>query len=148
MNKINFFSENIPFTLSKKTLIRSWLLKCAKSEKQTISELNYIFCSDNYLKKINKQFLNHNYFTDVITFPTSTPNDKTISGDIFISIDRVRDNAKTYGVKINDELHRVMVHGLLHLCGYGDKTSCGGEDYAGERGFLFGAAAVGGGGRR
>lgn len=123
MNKINFFSENIPFTLSNKTLVRSWLLKCAKSEKQTISELNYIFCSDNYLKKINKQFLNHNYFTDVITFPTSAPNAKTISGDIFISIDRVRDNSKTYGVRVNDELHRVMVHGLLHLCGYGDKTA-------------------------
>lgn len=121
MNKINFFSENIPFTLSNKTLIRSWLLKCAAREKQTISELNYIFCSDNYLRKINKQFLNHDYFTDIITFPTTTPGDKNISGDIFISIDRVRDNAKSYGVSVNEELHRVMVHGLLHLCGYGDK---------------------------
>ncbi|HMT27674.1 MAG TPA: rRNA maturation RNase YbeY [Bacteroidia bacterium] len=123
MHKINFFSENIPFTLTNKTLIRSWLLKCAKSEKQTISELNYIFCSDNYLKKINKQFLNHNYFTDIITFPTSPAGEKNISGDIFISIDRVRENAKTYGVRINKELNRVMVHGLLHLCGYKDKTS-------------------------
>ena len=123
MHKINFFSENIPFTLTNKTLIRSWLLKCAKSEKQTISELNYIFCSDNYLKKINKQFLNHNYFTDIITFPTSPAGEKNISGDIFISIDRVRENAKTYGVRINEELNRVMVHGLLHLCGYKDKTS-------------------------
>ena len=123
MAEINFFTESITFTLKNKTLLRSWLLKCAKSEKQTISELNYIFCSDNYLKKINKQFLNHNYFTDVITFPTSTPGDKTISGDIFISIDRVRDNAKTYGVRVNDELHRVMVHGLLHLFGYKDKSN-------------------------
>ncbi len=123
MNKIHFFSENIPFTLSNKTLIRSWLLKCAASEKQTISELNYIFCSDKYLRKINKKFLNHDYYTDIITFPTSMPGDKNISGDIFISIDRVRDNAKSYGVRVNEELHRVMVHGLLHLCGYGDKTS-------------------------
>lgn len=123
MAEINFFTESIVFTLKNKTLLRSWLLKCAKSEKQTIAELNYIFCSDNYLKKVNKQFLNHNYFTDVITFPKSTPGDKSISGDIFISIDRVRDNAKTYGVRVNEELHRVMVHGLLHLLGYGDKSA-------------------------
>ena len=123
MPEINYFTESINFTLKNKRLIRSWLLKCAASEKQNISELNYIFCSDNYLKRINKQFLNHYYFTDIITFPTSAPGDKNISGDIFISIDRVRDNAKSYGVGVNEELHRVMVHGLLHLCGYGDKTS-------------------------
>jgi len=123
MKNIIYFSEDTSFTLRTKTTTRSWLLKCAKSEKQNILELNYIFCSDNYLKKINKQYLNHDYFTDIITFPTAAPGDKNISGDIFISIDRVRDNAKTYGVKTNEELHRVMVHGLLHLCGYGDKTS-------------------------
>lgn len=123
MKNIIYFSEDTSFTLRTKTTTRSWLLKCAKSEKQNILELNYIFCSDNYLKKINKQYLNHDYFTDIITFPTAAPGDKNISGDIFISIDRIRDNAKTYGVKTNEELHRVMVHGLLHLCGYGDKTS-------------------------
>ena len=123
MKNIIYFSEDTSFTLRTKTTTRSWLLKCAKSEKQNILELNYIFCSDNYLKKINKQYLHHDYFTDIITFPTAAPGDKNISGDIFISIDRVRDNAKTYGVKTNEELHRVMVHGLLHLCGYGDKTS-------------------------
>lgn len=123
MAEIFFFTESINFTLKNKKHLRSWLIKCAANEKQNISELNYIFCSDNYLRKINKQFLNHDYFTDIITFPTSTPGDKNISGDIFISIDRVRDNAKSYGVRINEELHRVMVHGLLHLCGYGDKTA-------------------------
>ncbi len=138
MAEINFFTESTIFTLKNKTHLRSWLLKCAKSEKQTISELNYIFCSDNYLKKINKQFLNHNYFTDVITFPTSLPGDKAISGDIFISIDRVRDNAKTYGVRVNDELHRVMVHGLLHLCGYGDKTSSQEKTMRGKENYYLG----------
>ncbi len=119
---INFFSEDVTFILKNKTLLRSWLVKCAFSEKRKIDALNYIFCSDKYLKKINKQSLNHDYFTDIITFSTSEPGDKTISGDIYISIDRVKENATTYGVRINEELHRVMAHGLLHLCGYGDKS--------------------------
>lgn len=122
MAEIIFFTESIIFTLKNKNHLRSWLLKCALSEKKKIHSLNYIFCSDSYLRKLNKQFLDHDYFTDIITFPTSIPGEKSISGDIFISIDRVRDNAKTFGVRINEELHRVMVHGLLHLCGYGDKT--------------------------
>lgn len=122
MSVINFFNEGISYTLRNKTLLRSWLVKCAFAEKRKIDTLNYIFCSDNYLKKINKQYLNHDYFTDIITFSTSDPGDKTISGDIYISIDRVKENAATYGVRINEELHRVMAHGLLHLCGYGDKS--------------------------
>lgn len=119
---INFFTESTNFNLRNKTIIRSWLVKCSKQEKKSFGELNYIFCSDNYLRKINKQYLNHDYFTDIITFPTSAPNENLISGDIFISIDRVRENAKTYRVKVDEELHRVMAHGLLHLCGYGDKS--------------------------
>ena len=119
---INFFSEDISFNLKDKTVLRNWLIKAAHNEKHKVSELNYVFCSDAYLKKINKQFLNHNYFTDIITFPSSEPGDKNISGDIFISIDRVKENAGIYEVNFKDELHRVMIHGLLHLCGYGDKS--------------------------
>jgi rRNA maturation RNase YbeY len=122
MNQIHFFSDAIPFQLKYRTLIRSWLLKCASAERKKVEALNYIFCSDKYLRKINRQYLNHNYFTDIITFSASESDHKIISGDIYISIERVRYNAKYYGAKVNEELHRVMVHGLLHLCGYNDQT--------------------------
>lgn len=119
---INFFSEGITFNLKNKTLFRKWLFNCAASEKKTIESLNYIFCSDNHLKKINRQYLKHNYFTDIITFPSSEKNVKNISGDIFISIERVKENAQLYKVVFADELKRVMAHGLLHMCGYRDKS--------------------------
>jgi probable rRNA maturation factor len=122
MKTINFFSESIPFQLKNKTNIRKWLLKCAGAEKKSVGELNYIFCNDRFLRKMNKQFLAHDYFTDIITFPSTEPGKKFIGGDIFISIDRVRDNSKTFKVTVNEELYRVMAHGLLHLCGYNDKT--------------------------
>jgi rRNA maturation RNase YbeY len=120
-NQVHFFTEDISFILRNKKFIRDWLGKCARKEGKKSVSLNYIFCSDQYLKKINRKFLNHNYLTDIITFP-SGKNKSKISGDIFISIDRVRDNARVYGEKVTDELHRVMVHGLLHLCGYRDKA--------------------------
>lgn len=119
---INFFSEGITFVLKNKLQHRSWLVKCALAEKKNINTLNYIFCSDNYLKKINRQYLNHNCFTDIITFPVAEEIKKDISGDIFVSIDRVKDNAKLFETAFADELKRVMAHGLLHLCGLGDKT--------------------------
>ncbi len=119
---INFFLEDISFLLKNKTQLRSWLVKCASLKKKKIDCLNFIFCSDSYLKKMNRKYLNHDYFTDIITFPSSSPGEKSISGDIYISIDRIKDNAQQYGIKFSDELHRVMVHGLLHLCGFGDKT--------------------------
>ena len=118
--QINFFSEDVTLNLKNKTIIRAWLIKSASAERRKIDSLNYIFCSDRYLKKINSRYLKHNYFTDIITFPTSDPDDKNISGDIFISIDRVKENAATYGVRTYEELHRVLIHGLLHLCGYDD----------------------------
>ena len=119
---INFFSEDVKFILKNKTSTRSWLIKCAFAEKKKIDSLNYIFCSDTHLKKINKQYLNHNYFTDIITFPTSETGAKNFSGDIYISIERVKENAGFYKVNFSEELHRVMAHGLLHLCGYCDKS--------------------------
>ena len=100
--------------------VSKWITSTAKSEKKKVGEICYIFCSDNYLLKINKQYLKHNTYTDIITFDYSYDN--LISGDIFVSIDRVRDNAKQLGIQFENELHRVMIHGILHLAGYNDKT--------------------------
>ncbi|WP_299248341.1 rRNA maturation RNase YbeY [uncultured Cytophaga sp.] len=118
---IHFFTEDITYQLRQRTEIRSWLNTIAKKEKYSILELNYIFCSDEYLLQMNKDFLNHDYYTDVITFDNSEFKGE-IEGDIFISIDRVRDNAKLQQTTLKDELHRVLAHGLLHLTGYKDKT--------------------------
>ena len=119
---IHFFQEDIIYQLRQRTEIRSWLKSIAKKEKYSILELNYIFCSDEYLLQINKNFLDHDYYTDIITFDNSEVKGK-IEGDIFVSIDRVRDNAHQHKTSLKQELHRVLTHGLLHLTGYKDKTS-------------------------
>ncbi len=118
---ISFFKQDIAFRLNKKEQLYKWITAAAKKEGFEIVELNYVFCSDPYLKKMNVKFLKHNYFTDIITFDNSMVK-KKIVGDIFISIDTVRFNAKQYKTTFDNELHRVMVHGLLHLVGYSDKT--------------------------
>lgn len=120
MKPISFFEDHPGFRLRDKNRHRIWLTSAAKSEKKNIESLNFIFCCDAFLKNINKKFLDHDYFTDVITFPFFDAGSKNISGEIYISIDRVRENAKQYGFPFGDELRRVMVHGLLHLCGYKD----------------------------
>lgn len=119
---IHFFTEDTTYQLRQRTEIRSWLKSIAKKEKYSILELNYIFCSDEYLLQINNDFLDHDYYTDIITFDNSEVKGK-IEGDIFVSIDRVRDNAQQQKTSLKDELHRVLAHGLLHLTGYKDKTS-------------------------
>lgn len=119
--KINFYSEDIKFDLPNDSLIFDWINKTIINESKILRHLSFIFCSDTYLHKINIGYLNHDTFTDVITFPYS--EGKTIEGDIFISIDRIRENAKSFGVSFDDELHRVMIHGTLHLIGYSDKTT-------------------------
>ncbi|MBL4586634.1 MAG: rRNA maturation RNase YbeY [Flavobacteriales bacterium] len=120
MSSISFVSERISFECPDPKSLGKWLhLVCAKEGKE-IAELTYIFCSDEYLLNINQQHLQHDFYTDVITFDNS--EDDSICGDIFISIDRVKENAENIGVSLLDELHRVMVHGLLHLIGYNDKT--------------------------
>lgn len=119
---IFFFNEApITYRLKQKTNCRNWLNAVAQTEQHIIKQLNYIFCSDEYLLNVNMEHLNHHTYTDIITFDNS---DKTneIEGDIFISIHRVKENALTYKVPLVFELHRVMVHGLLHLCGYKDKS--------------------------
>jgi len=117
---INFFSEEIDFEISSTEKIKLWLKTIITNYNQTISNINYIFCSDEYLLEINKEHLNHNYYTDIITFDLSESEE--IESDIFISIDRVIENAKNLGITFETELHRVLVHGLLHLLGFNDKT--------------------------
>ncbi|GHT01735.1 endoribonuclease YbeY [Bacteroidia bacterium] len=97
-----------------------WLKKVVVNQQKKLGNLCYIFCSDEEILKLNEKFLNHDYYTDIITFDYSVKD--TISGDMFISLDSVRSNAKKYATLENEELRRVMVHGLLHLCGYNDKT--------------------------
>ncbi|WP_113660882.1 rRNA maturation RNase YbeY [Pedobacter nanyangensis] len=121
MSKINFFTEDTNYALKGKTSIRKWISETIAHEGYVLNELNFIFCSDEYLLRVNQDFLQHDYYTDVITFDNSEEL-KMILGDIFISIDRVRDNAKQHNATIHDELCRIMIHGTLHLLGYRDKT--------------------------
>ncbi len=120
-DSIHFFSDNIPFVLPSKTEVRGWLYRVAKQQKRTIGELSYIFVSDEQLLQMNQEFLQHDTYTDIISFDYTEGT--TVAGEFYISIDRVRDNAKSFGVPVRDELHRVMAHGLLHLCGYKDKRA-------------------------
>jgi rRNA maturation RNase YbeY len=122
MAAIHFFEEDIAYKLKHKTNLKYWIWNVILAEGYKLKELNYIFCSDNYLLNLNKQYLDHDTYTDIVTFDNSEA-DGVILGDIFISIDRIRENAITYQIEEADELHRVMVHGVLHLLGYGDKET-------------------------
>ena len=120
---ICFFSEDITFNLRSKLLVKKWLKQVAAENGYTVGDINYIFCSDAYLLDMNKQYLGHDYFTDIITFDNREHTEsKKVDGDIFISIDTVRANGEEYGEGFDRELHRVMAHGLLHLTGYDDGT--------------------------
>jgi len=118
---VRYFSEDIDFTLSQKRKYTSWLKEVALSENRKLSDINIIFCSDDYLLSINKEYLGHDYYTDIITFDYCEGS--ILSGDLFISIDSVKDNASFYNVDFIVELSRVMVHGVLHLIGFDDHTS-------------------------
>jgi len=118
---IRFFKEDCSVVLKNKAQLRDWFINTAKAESNSIKELNYVFCSDAYLLEMNQSYLNHDSYTDIITFDNSETNENVL-GDIFISIDRIKENAKNFGVTETDELQRVMIHGLLHLLGYGDKS--------------------------
>ncbi len=119
-SSISFHSEGVSFELETVKQTKVWIIKAIQNEGKTLGEISYIFCSDDYLHKINLQHLNHDTYTDIITF--NYCEDNTLNSDIFISIDRVKDNAKTYNVDFITELHRVIIHGVLHLVGYNDKT--------------------------
>ncbi|GAB3797614.1 rRNA maturation RNase YbeY [Spirosoma humi] len=118
---IRFFNEDVPYKLLQKRVISQWLKKQAVLEGFTIGDLNYIFCSDEHVLQVNRDYLQHDYYTDIITFDQSEEED-LLEGDIFISVDRVADNASQLAIEPEQEMHRVLAHGMLHLCGYGDKT--------------------------
>ena len=118
---VSYFSEDIKFDFKGRRENNAWLKAVAESEVKRLGDINIIFCSDNYILDVNQRYLGHDYFTDIITFDYCEGN--VLSGDLFISIDTVRDNASFYGAdSFENELQRVMVHGLLHLIGYDDHT--------------------------
>ncbi len=117
---IKFINHDRKLSLKGKTAIKSFLADLFRNEEMEPGKIQYIFCSDEYLLGINKQFLQHDYYTDIITFDLS--EDSEVNAEIYISVDRVRDNASEFGVSKEQEMLRVIIHGALHLCGYGDKT--------------------------
>ncbi|MEP1489006.1 MAG: rRNA maturation RNase YbeY [Algibacter sp.] len=114
------FNYETEFSIDKEGSISSWISNVISDENYKEGEINYVFCDDAYLHKLNVEFLDHDTLTDIISFDYTMG--KLVSGDIFISIERVKDNAVDFGVSFEDELHRVIVHGVLHYCGYKDKT--------------------------
>jgi probable rRNA maturation factor len=118
---IEFFSEDIDFELNNPEQVSEWIADIIERHGQELSNLTYIFCSDDYLHEINVEYLNHDTLTDIITF-NNADMEGIIEGDVFISVDRVRDNAQDHGTTFEDELHRVIIHGVLHLLGFEDKT--------------------------
>ena len=122
---ISFSNDSIVFSLKNKSKIKNWIKLVVEKEKRVLGNLNYNFTSDEILLKININYLKHNTYTDIITFNYN--EGKKISGDIFVSIERVKENAEKFNVGFNEELHRVMIHGVLHLCGYKDKSKAEAE---------------------
>ena len=118
---IKFYAADVSNPLKNRHAVRDWLMQIAKSGKHVVVSLNYVFCSDEFLLEMNKEHLQHDYYTDIITFPIEEQRGE-VYGECYISIDRVRENAKEIRSSFADELHRVMVHGLWHLMGQGDKS--------------------------
>ncbi len=118
--EITFQSEKVDQPEIDEKEIASWIKKVAKSYNKEVGEISYLFCGDEKILEINKQYLNHDFYTDIITFDYSEEN--TISGDIIISLQTVESNSQMYKTDYNEELHRVIIHGILHLCGLNDLT--------------------------
>ncbi len=116
---IHYQAEDVELPFAETHKLDNWMKTIIQNEEQTLAEITFIFCSDEYLHKINVEYLNHDTYTDIITFPMS---DTYIESDIFISLDRVRENAQQLEISFKQELNRVMIHGILHLCGYADKS--------------------------
>ena len=117
---ISFFSEETSFLLDNEDSIYDWILNFIKDKGYKIYEINYIFCFYDYLLGLNREYLDHDYYTDILTFPYEVPLEKTLFSDIYISVDRVKANADEFHSSFEDELHRVMIHGILHLMGFDD----------------------------
>lgn len=122
MSDINFFQEEVSFQLNHEDILKGWISTIIQNAKQSFDTINFIYCSDNYLLEINKEYLDHDYYTDIITFDNREDDESALDADIFISIDRVKENATQLNLPYEQELHRVMVHGVLHLLGLKDKT--------------------------
>ena len=122
---ISFHNQSISFKLKEKIKLKQWIKTVTEKEKHKLGNINYIFCTDDELLEINIKHLNHKTLTDIITFDYT--EGKTINSDIFISVERVAENATKFQVTFEEELHRVMIHGILHLCGYKDKTKADAE---------------------
>jgi probable rRNA maturation factor len=122
---ISFHNQSIAFKFKGKTKLKQWIKTITEKEKHKLGTINYIFCTDDELLEINVKHLNHNTLTDIITFDYT--EGKTINSDIFISIERVLDNSEKFKVTFDEEFHRVMIHGILHLCGYKDKSKADAE---------------------
>jgi rRNA maturation RNase YbeY len=120
LNKVQFNYADRKLTLTRKTALKEYIVALFKKEKKSLESIDYIFCSDEHLLQINRDFLQHDYYTDIITFDLSNPGTGIIS-EVYISIDRVKDNALTHGTTFQKEMLRVLFHGALHLCGYKDK---------------------------
>jgi len=121
VSSISYFKSGVSFRLTKKKILSNWIQKVAKNEGYKIESIVFVFCSDQAVLKMNKDFLNHNYYTDILTFDLSENKGK-LNGEIYISIDRVLENAISFKTSFKRELSRVMIHGILHLMGYDDKT--------------------------
>jgi len=117
--EINFFSEN-SFVLENEQEYRKWIERSIDSENKFVGDISFIFCDDEYLHKINLEYLSHDTYTDIISFDNTLGN--VLQGDIFISTDRVRENSQNFNAEFNEELKRVLIHGVLHFCGFKDKT--------------------------
>ena len=119
---IQFSSFRTRFKLPNSKKTSTWIEKVVRTEKATVGALSYVFCTDKYLLGINQQYLDHDTLTDIITFDYAEPNSKSLEGEIYISIQRVKENAKKLGIDFPTELHRVIIHGVLHLLGHKDKS--------------------------
>jgi rRNA maturation RNase YbeY len=121
--KVSFHYADRQLAISDKLKLRGFVEELFKQEKKALQRLSYIFCSDEFLLHINRNFLKHDYYTDIITFDLSEEGEEGINGEVYVSIDRIKDNANTLGVTFTDEVLRVIFHGALHLCGYKDKKT-------------------------
>ena len=133
---ILFHNADTSYILKNKRIISSWITDTIKEEEKQLEEISYIFCTDDYLLKINQEHLNHDTYTDIITFDYT--ENGIISSEIYISVDRVRENAKNLGVAALDEMHRVIIHGVLHLCGYKDKSDLQSQEMRGKENYYLG----------
>ena len=132
---ILFHNADTSYIPKNKRIISSWITDTIKEEEKQLEEISYIFCTDDYLLKINQEHLDHDTYTDIITFDYT--EDGIISSEIYISVDRVRENAKNLGVGALDEMHRVIIHGVLHLCGYKDKSDLQSQEMRGKENYYL-----------